>query len=51
MEPELDATEDIVKFIAEMSEDRAELLKIRCQKAVDKLEDEASEDDRAEVCL
>lgn len=51
MEPEFDVTEEIVEFMEQMSEERAELLKIRCQRAMEELPEDADPDEVAEACL
>lgn len=51
MEPEFDVTDEIMEFMEEMSEERAELLSIRCQRAIEELGEDADQDAQAEACI
>ena len=51
MEPEFDATEEIVEFMEAMSPERAALLKIRCEKAIEKRLAQGQEADLEEICV
>lgn len=50
-EEEYDATEDIIEFMEEMSEDRSLLLKQRCEKAVEALGPDAEEEEIVDCCI
>lgn len=51
MEPEFDVTDEIMEFMEEMSEERAELLSIRCQRAIEELGEDADQEEQAEACI
>lgn len=51
MEEELDLTDEIVEFMEEMSEERSELLQIRCRRALEELGEEATQEEQTEACI
>lgn len=51
MEEQFDATEEILEFMEEMSDERRMLLQQRCEKAVEALGPYASEDEVSEACV